>query len=430
MVIHIVEAGETVYSIAQEYGVPVSQIVANNGLQEPFSLALGEALAILFPEQVHTVAPGETLSYLSRVYNVSLLQLLRNNPSIAENPTLFYPEQTVVIRYPAPAMGKLVVNGYTYPSIRQSLLRQIAPFLTYLTIFSYGITPAGRLINLNDQAVLSTIQPYGVSPLLLLTAMDQNGQFSNLLASQVFNNPTARQMLVQEISRMIELKGYRGVDLDFEYVLPQDTETYVHFVRELSTALNPMGYVVFVALAPKSSSDQQGTLYEGHDYAGMGWAANAALVMTYEWGYAYGPPMAVAPIQSVRRVLDYAVTQIDSNKLLLGIPNYGYDWPLPYVKGSTKARSISNVEAVQLAVRTGATIQYDETAQSPWFSYMDAQGQAHEVWFEDARSIRAKLLLPKEYGLKGVGYWNLMREFPQNWSVLNSMYDVGPDIDL
>lgn len=430
MVIHIVEAGETVYSIAQEYGVPVSQIVANNGLQEPFSLALGEALAILFPEQVHTVAPGETLSYLSRVYNVSLLQLLRNNPSIAENPTLFYPGQTVVIRYPAPAMGKLVVNGYTYPSIRQSLLRQIAPFLTYLTIFSYGITPAGRLINLNDQAVLSTIQPYGVSPLLLLTAMDQNGQFSNLLASQVFNNPTARQMLVQEVSRMIELKGYRGVDLDFEYVLPQDTETYVHFVRELSKALNPMGYVVFVALAPKSSSDQQGTLYEGHDYAGMGWAANAALVMTYEWGYAYGPPMAVAPIQSVRRVLDYAVTQIDSNKLLLGIPNYGYDWPLPYVKGSTKARSISNVEAVQLAVRTGATIQYDETAQSPWFSYMDAQGQAHEVWFEDARSIRAKLLLPKEYGLKGVGYWNLMREFPQNWSVLNSMYDVGPDIDL
>ena len=130
MVIHIVEAGETVYSIAQEYGVPVSQIVANNGLQEPFSLALGEALVILFPEQVHTVAPGETLSYLSRIYNVSLLQLLRNNPSIAENPTLFYPGQTVVIRYPAPVMGKLVVNGYAYPSIQQSLLRQIAPFLT------------------------------------------------------------------------------------------------------------------------------------------------------------------------------------------------------------------------------------------------------------------------------------------------------------
>ncbi len=55
---------------------------------------------------------------------------------------------------------------------------------------------------------------------------------------------------------------------------------------------------------------------------------------------------------------------------------------------------------------------------------MDAQGQAHEVWFEDARSIRAKLLLPKEYGLKGVGYWNLMWEFPQTGRFLNSMYDV------
>ena len=128
-------------------------------------------------------------------------------------------------------------------------------------------------------------------------------------------------------------------------------------------------------------------------------------------------------------MLDYAVTEIPPEKILMGMPNYGYDWTLPFRQGS-RARSISNPEAVSIAADHYAAIRFDEAAQSPWFRYVDDSGQEHEVWFEDARSIRAKLLLPKEYGLKGVGYWNLMRELPQNWSVLNSMYDVGPDIDL
>lgn len=64
--------------------------------------------------------------------------------------------------------------------------------------------------------------------------------------------------------------------------------------------------------------------------------------------------MAVAPLNMVRRVAEYALTQIPKEKIILGIPNYGYDWPLPYVRGTTKARTIGNVEAVQLAISHGA----------------------------------------------------------------------------
>ena len=133
--------------------------------------------------------------------------------------------------------------------------------------------------------------------------------------------------------------------------------------------------------------------------------------------------MAVAPIPNVRAVLDYAVTEIPQEKILLGVPNYGYDWPLPYREGN-RATSISNQYAVELAARYYAAIRYDEKAQAPWFRYVDEQGREHEVWFEDARSIRAKLLLLDEYGLSGAGYWNLMREFPQNWVVLSSLYNI------
>ena len=219
-------------------------------------------------------------------------------------------------------------------------------------------------------------------------------------------------------------KGYRGLDVDFEYVYAEDAGAYAAFLGRLTERLNPLGYPVIAALAPKIAADQPGTLYEGHDFAAIGAAVNQVLLMTYEWGYTYGPPMAVAPLPNVRQVVEYALTEIPASKIWLGVPLYGYDWPLPFVQGRTKAQSISPQEAVARAVRYGVDIQYSEQAQAPWYRYTDGYGITHEVWFEDARSIQAKLALIPEYGLYGVGYWNLMRPFPQNWRVLNALYRI------
>lgn len=134
--------------------------------------------------------------------------------------------------------------------------------------------------------------------------------------------------------------------------------------------------------------------------------------------------MAVAPLASVRRVLDYAVSEFPAQKVLLGIPNYAYDWTLPFVAGSSRARLIGNQDAVALAVRQGAEIQFDSTAATPWFTYTDGSGSVHEVWFEDARSIQAKLHLIEEYGLRGAGYWNFMRPFAANFSLLNARFQI------
>jgi spore germination protein len=149
--------------------------------------------------------------------------------------------------------------------------------------------------------------------------------------------------------------------------------------------------------------------------------------MTYEWGYTYGPPLAVSPINQVRRVLDYGVSVIPSERIFLGVPNYGYDWTLPYVAGESRARSIGNVEAVDIARVQRAAISFDETAKSPTFRYFvrnEGESVEHEVWFEDARSVQAMLSLVPEYGLYGIGIWNIMRPFPQMWQVLNSEYTI------
>ena len=147
--------------------------------------------------------------------------------------------------------------------------------------------------------------------------------------------------------------------------------------------------------------------------------------MSYEWGYTYGPPMAVAPLNKVREVLTYATSQIDNRKIYMGIPNYGYDWKLPYEKGISKARSIGNEEALNIALFHNVTIQYDPVAESPYFEYTAQDGNDHVVWFEDIRSIQQKFALIDELNLLGGGYWNLMRAFAQNWAFLSYQYNIN-----
>ena len=189
----------------------------------------------------------------------------------------------------------------------------------------------------------------------------------------------------------------------------------------------PLGIQVFVALAPKYSADQEGLLYEGHDYSGMGEAADGVILMTYEWGYSRGEPQAVAPIDKVRRVVEYATSVIPPEKIFLGTPNYGYDWRLPFVMGETVARSLSNAEAVSQAWEKNAAISFDEVARAPYYNYYNRENGRpveHVVWFEDARSVEATMALIEEFSLRGFFVWNMMRFFPSLWLVSNSSFPL------
>ncbi len=321
--------------------------------------------------------------------------------------------------------GTMIVIGYAYPFINQGTLEQWLPDLTYVYSFSYGITPEGGLIPLGDDRVRETAKAHGVQTLMVLTPMNAEGQFSTELASQVLNNPAARAQLVENILAELEKKDYYGIDFDFEFINRPDRDLYTGLIAQTAERVRPAGFIVTAPVAPKTSADQPGLLYGGHDYAGIGSVADLVMLMTYEWGYTFGPPMAVAPIDKVRQVVDFAVTQIPRSKILLGIPNYGYDWTLPFVEGQSMAENISIPEAMARAERVGATIQYDETAQSPYYEYTDAQGRQHIVWYEDARSIRAKLQLVEEYGLAGVGFWTIMDPWPSGQEVLREMFTVA-----
>ncbi len=423
MRIHTVAAGETLTSIAAENGTTAALLAENNGLAPTDPLVVGQALVVLLPAETYTVQPGDSVYAIARRYDTSVVQLYRNNPGLGGLPTV-EPGRVLVISYEEPPGQVLDVNTYAYPYIRAQLLRETLPYLTYFTPFTYGFTPQGSLVPLDDRGLVDLALEYGVTPWMHLSTLTAEGVFSSELGLALLGDIAAQDRLIEEIIANMQAKNYQGLDVDFEFLGTEGAAPYAAFVARLRGRLAPLGYEVVVALAPKVSADQPGSLYAGHDYAALGAAADGVLLMTYEWGYTYGPPLAVAPIPSVRQVLDYAVTEIPRNKIFMGIPTYGYNWPLPYERGQTRADSLSAVEAVRLARRYGTAIQYDPTAQAPYFLYTNEGGINHEVWFEDVRSILAKLELVREYGFRGVGYWNADRPFPSNWSLLNSQYII------
>ena len=136
----------------------------------------------------------------------------------------------------------------------------------------------------------------------------------------------------------------------------------------------------------------------------------------------------MSPLPQVERVLQYGVSEIAPEKIFMGIPNYGYDWELPFIRGETVARTISNEEALGIATDRRVQINFDQIAQTPYFNYYASSASGgiaeHVVWFDDARSMAAKLPLISQYALGGGGVWNVMRYFPALWTVMSSMYEI------
>lgn len=424
MYIYIIKSGETINGIAQKFRIPPGAIFKANNINGSQKLVVGQAIIIPTMERSYRTKPNDTLMSIARENYVTIDNIIELNRQVDFG--AIDPGTELRINQNYRRHGMIETNGFIQPSTpehEQEVLQGVISTLTYVTPFSHHINPDGSLTSLDD-AMIKKIAKQNKTAVMLSVTNLSGANFDTELVDKILNDPNLAKTLINNIKIMLNNGEYYGVIVDFEKISPGNREKYNLFLASLTSNLKP-DYAVAVALAPKTYDVKAGAWHGAHDYKTIGSIADFVVIMTYEWGWSGGPPMAVAPINEVEKVINYAVTVIPPKKILMGMPLYGYDWTLPYVPGGAFAESIGNEEAVKRASEVNAAIKYDTKAQSPYYDYYDKQGREHQVWFEDARSTLAKYEFVIRKGLRGVSYWVLGKPFIQNFIVVDDLFSIA-----
>lgn len=425
MIIHVVQPGETIYTIAADYNVSVTRLVEENGLVNPEHLVVGQTIVIAYPEQIYITQEGDTLDGIARAYGVTVMQLLRNNAFLS-NREVLYPGETIVIRYET--QGNVAINAYAYPFIDRDILRKTLPFLTYLTIFNYRALEDGEIEGSDETEIIQIAKDYGVAPLMSLSTLNYQGIGNIDAVNSILYNEEILERHINAILTILREKEYYGLNISLVNLNQEYRPAYENFITRLSARLKAEGYLLFITIVPRIIVSSNEISFESVDYTVFGQLADCVLILSYGWGSFAGPPSPTSPAFLTRLLLENAITMIPSEKIYTGISVIGYDWQSPYIIGISRANAITTDAAVELAVLTGATIMFDENSQAPYFEYYSPVAGIqirHVVWFTDARSIDSLMRFIPEFGIQGTGIWNIMSYFAQMWLVINTQYAIN-----
>lgn len=418
--IHVFQGGETLSTIAEQNNISLLRLITDNNLTPDITPSIGQAIMIEPPGRSYIVKEGDTIQGIAEDNGISVLQLLRLNPSITDKDSLTVGEE-LVISYDTDK--EINIMGYTSVTIQEPILRKTLPSLTYLTILNYRVDPLGNLQNINDSQIINLALEYEVAPIMCVSNMTDAGRGSYAASHSIFNNPEVQDKLIFNILYTMKTKGYMGVNLSFVHLLTEDLPAYAEFVRKVTVELNQENYVVFVSITPNAFKYRPGIGYDSPYYAEMGSAANYVILITYLWQEGHISDMEQTTPWYLKQYLDFVVTQIPAEKIMLGLTRIAYDWELPYIENESLGALLTNASAINLANQLGVDIHYDQTSQTPFYYYTES-GARHYVWFKDARTYEAILNLVEVYGLHGVAVWNIMYYYTQTWLAINSHYKV------
>lgn len=422
MIIHVVQSGETIEAIAEKYNISAARLIQDNNLLPQDTLVPGQAIVIVYPEQVYIVKEGDTLASIAADNDISLLQLLQNNPFLSDRQYI-YPGEELVLRY-APKYGNMTTNGFASPYINSKLLTKTLPFLSYLSIWGNYITANADIISVNDAEIIQLAKDYGVAPIMLVSAYTPKGELSQEAAYKIIYTEELQKRFIRNLLTILNNKGYHGANIAYHFLTSENIAGYTIFTANLASALRSAGYSLGISIPPRITPENN-AVYEKLDYSKIGQFADEVLFTSFHFGYSYVPPMPVMSITAMMDFLEYAVTTIPPEKISIGISMIGYNWSLPYVPGVTKANSLSTISAIKLAYEVGAVIQFDDLSQTPFYTYSEKLLPVkHIVWFTDARSIYGMAELVPRYGLRGVDIWNIMYYNNQLWLIINSQFDI------
>lgn len=420
VIIHVVKQGETIQSIADYYGITTTKLIQDNGLEVTNGLVMGQSIIIAIPETAYIVKEGDTLASIADIFNVPVMQLLMNNPFLWDREYL-YPGEGITISYVK--KGSITVHGNAVPNIDVSILRKTLPYLTYLSVLNYTATSKGEIISYSDDSqIIEMAKSYGVIPLLLLTTLTIRGVANITVEYDLLLNTYFQTRYIENLLIILREKGYKGVNISFQYINITNIFYYNSFFTLISQRLNKEGYLVFITIDPGISNVGEGGSFEKVDYSILNQLSQNIIFMNYQWATNNNPPSPIISIFNLDKFLNFINAFISPQKIIIGIPNIGYDWELPFLAGLSSVNVLSYDGAVSLALEHGVPIDFDEQSQTPYYVYSNSS--QHIVWFIDARSINGLLDLVVKYNLHGSGVWNITIYNPQLWLLINSQFNI------
>lgn len=425
MIIHVVQAGETIASIANKYKVPIDRLIRENGIINPNNLVIGQTIVIAYPSETYEVKEGDTLESIAKENQITIMQLYRNNPVLLDRKYII-PGETLIISYDTQAT--IATNAYAYPFINREALRNVLPYLTYLSILNYKTLNGGEIESFyDDSELIQLAKDSGVVPMMLLTSLNIFGEKSPEVVYDILINTQYQDRHTQNMVTIMRDRGYSGINISVTHLNSANQELYRNYLRRVSTYLHKEGFLVFITIDPNVISQENQTVFENVDYSEYSELADEIYFMKFQWGTRYETPGPVDSITTITAYLDFMLQSVSPSIVNIGFPLLGYDWKLPFIWGHSQANAVTLEAAIELAILTESTILFDEPSKTPYFEYtMEADSRINRnvVWFVDARALYEIAKLVIEKNLSGCGLWYIMNYFPQLWLILNSTFKI------
>lgn len=440
---YIVQAGDSLYAIGQRLNVPVESIIELNNL-ETTNLDIGQRLEIPFYTEVVVntdvanvrLGPGTNFDIIDQMVRGARLPVIDINEQWT-NIELYdgregWIANSIVDRRVYGGQDPIIAllgyytleEGPALPSSYDSFVANIDQ-LTEVGMFMFRISDDdpttiekfGEFTNQYVMDVIETGHRNNVKMLALIHNLLYTGGVDRAeeVTSQMLATEESRSIFIQNTIELIEGYGFDGVNIDIEDVDIEDSEKLSQFYRELAEALSERGYYLSASVPSRVSDEPFNPFSDPFDYGVIGNVVDEFDVMLYnEHGWPGSGPGPVVSIGWMERVLNYTITKMPREKIVAAVSVFGFDFNL----ATDRASYITYSGAVELAENYNAEIIFDEETQTPYFSYTDDEGNEHEVWFENAQSIKAKIDLAWELGIKGIALWRLGMEDESMWNMI------------
>ncbi len=269
------------------------------------------------------------------------------------------------------------------------------PF-TELFYFGASLTKDGRITDVITRPAVPLKS--GVQPRIHLVI----GELSNDSLMHFSLDPKygVRPLLLEDIYRASE--SFDGVQIDFESVSPDDAEHFFAFLRELKARL-PVGKMLSVAVPARTR-----LVPDAYDYSRIAPLVDRIVIMAYDEHWSTSSPGPVASLPWCAKVVDYAKSTIENDKIVMGLPLYGRAWP-----DKKLARALRFERVQDIIAETNSTTSY-ASELGAYFEY--SENVVVKVFYDDARSIMEKLQLYKARNINAVSFWRIGQGPPELWS--------------